>query len=73
MGDACCVKFQLASISPLAPAQHVCPNGATSITAMTIPYLSGREDYLEIDRRMGRIMLMMPKGGEHLRQIHITV
>lgn len=40
--DACCVKWWLASVSPLAPAQHVCPNSATSITAVTIPYLSGR-------------------------------
>lgn len=28
-GDACCVTCQLASISLLAPAQHVCPNGAS--------------------------------------------
>lgn len=66
------MKCRLASISSFAPAQHVRPNGATSITAMTNPYLSGRWDYLEIDMGMGSMMLIIAKWGEP-PQIHITV
>lgn len=72
-GDACCVKCQLASISLLAPAQHVCPDSASSITAMTFFYLSGRHAYLEINVGMACMMLMILKGGGDLPQFHITV
>lgn len=40
---------------------------------MTNPYLSGRWDYLEINMGMGSVMSKMPKRGEHLLQIQITV
>lgn len=67
--DTFCVKCRLLLISPLASAQHVSPNGATSITAMTTPYLSVRL----IIFIWGCTILMMPKGGEQLHQIQITV
>lgn len=38
-GDACCVKCQLASITLLAPAQHVCPHG-TSLDCCRDNFLS---------------------------------
>lgn len=66
VGDACCVKCQLASISLLAPTQQGRPNGASSITAMTISYFPGRHTYLEIGAGVGRwfnMPLMMLNGG----------
>lgn len=62
VGDTYCVKLWFA-LSPLAPAAHVRPNGAASITALMIPYLSGRWAYIEIDMTMGSIMLNVAEGG----------
>lgn len=69
MDDACCMKCRLASISLLAPAEHVGPCGSTSSTAMTGPYLSGRQAHLQID---GSGHMMVMSGDENLPLIYIS-